>query len=264
MRPSERQRHILYLLNMHNKEWHVKDLAKRYHVSELTIRRDLDLLAQSGDVIRTLGGCISTGDGSIGTIFDQEFELNFDLKVAIGKEAARYVQAGDTLLLGDGSTIFQLSAFMTDIDNTNIYTNNLAAIKQLSRSAKVSLFLLGGKYDYQYNMLLLKGSLADRILETLRFDIIFIGADGMDLNGQCMANDQEVARTNQIILRQGRKKILLADHTKVERTASCIFGHLNDFDLWITSKGIDEEQMNKFRKHTKIIEVPPDRFFARM
>jgi DeoR/GlpR family transcriptional regulator of sugar metabolism len=263
MRPSERQRHILYLLNMLNKEWHVKDLASRFKVSELTIRRDLDILAQSGDVIRTLGGCLSTGDVSLGTIFDHEFELNYDLKVAIGKKGARLVKSGDTILLGDGSTIFQLSAFMNDIDNANIYTNNIAAIKQLSRSSKVSLYLLGGKYDYQHNMLLVKGSLIDRILETLRFDMIFIGADAMDSKGQCMAKDPEVARTNQIILRQGREKILLADHSKLQRSANFIYGQLSDFDVWITSKGIDEAQMNKFRKQTKVIEVPPDQLFSK-
>jgi DeoR/GlpR family transcriptional regulator of sugar metabolism len=243
---------------MLKKEWHVKDLAKRYKVSELTIRRDLDLLAQSGDVIRTLGGCISTGDTSLGTVFDHEFELNFDLKVAIGKEGAQFVKSGNTILLGDGSTLFQLSAFMNDIDHTNIYTNNMAAIRQLSRASNASLYLLGGEYDHQHNMLLLKGSLADRILETLKFDIIFIGADAIDPSGHCMAKDEGVARTNQIILRQGRKKILLADHTKLERTANIIYGRLSDFDVWITSTGIGEGKMDEFCKQTKVIEVLPD------
>ncbi len=262
MRPSERQKHILNLLFIVHKEWSVKELAERFHVSELTIRRDLDQLAQSGDIIRTLGGCLSMGEGSGGTIFNNEFELNLDLKTAIGKEASRLVKPGDTILLGDGSTIFQFAACLGDLHGINIYTNNIAAIQQLKKSLDNRLYILGGKYDYQYNMLLLKGSLTDRILETLKFDSIYIGADAIDLKGRCLTTDEEVARTNQIILRRGKKKILLADHKKIERFGNVIYSQLSDYDLWITTKGIDKAQMKIFKQQTKVIEVPPSRLFS--
>lgn len=262
MRPLERQKHILNLLLILHKEWSVKELAERFHVSELTIRRDLEQLEQTGDIIRTLGGCLSLGDGSGGTIFNNEFELNLDLKTAIGKEAAQLVKPGDTILLGDGSTVFQFAACLGDLPGVNVYTNNIAAIQQLKKSLASRLYILGGKYDYQYNMLLLKGSLTDRILETLKFDSIYIGADAIDLKGRCLTTDEEVARTNQIILRRGKKKILLADHKKIERSGNVIYSQLSDYDMWITTKGIDKAQMSNFKKQTKVIEVPPSRLFS--
>ncbi len=262
MRPSERQNYILNLLSIYYKEWTVKELAEGFQVSELTIRRDLDELAKSGDVIRTLGGCITTGEKSVGTIFNHEFEMNLDLKAATGKEASRLVNPGDTILLGDGSTILQFAACLGEIGPLNIYTNNIAAIQQLKKYPSITLNILGGSYDYQHNMLLLKGSLTDRILETLKFDSIFIGVDSIDLKGRCLAKEEEVARTNQIILRRGMRKILLADHTKLERPANVIYGQLSDFDLWITTEGIDDTQMKLFKNQTKVVVVPPRHLFS--
>ena len=262
MRPSARQNYILNLLSIFYKEWTVKELAEGFQVSELTIRRDLDELARSGDVIRTLGGCITAGEKSVGTIFNHEFEMNLDLKAAIGKEASRLVNPGDTILLGDGSTILQFAACLGEIGSLNIYTNNIAAIQQLKKYPSITLNILGGSYDYQHNMLLLKGSLTDRILETLKFDSIFIGVDSIDLKGRCLAKEEEVARTNQIILRRGMRKILLADHTKLERPANVIYGQLSDFDLWITTGGIDDTQMKLFKNQTKVVVVPPRHLFS--
>jgi DeoR/GlpR family transcriptional regulator of sugar metabolism len=107
-------------------------------------------------------------------------------------------------------------------------------------------------------MLFLRGSLSDRILETLHFNLIIIGTDGITPEGDCLSNNEEVARTNQIILRRGDRKILLADHTKIGYGGNVIYGRLSDFDLWITSKGIDNDLLNRFREMTEIKEVTTD------
>ena len=257
MRPIERQKYILNLLNVLRKEWRVKELADRLYVSELTIRRDLDFLVKRGDVIRTLGGCMAKGTGSVGTVFNNEYQRNLDRKTAIGKEAANLVKPNDTMLMGDGSTILQFAAHLGGIDGLKIYTNNIAAIQQVEKSGKVRLFILGGEYDHEYNMMLLKGSLTDRVLETLKFDCIFIGTDAIGSKGQCLSRHEELARTNQIILRRGIKKILLADHTKVGALGNVVYGHLSDFDLWVTSKGINEDRLKLYKQQTEIIEIAP-------
>jgi DeoR/GlpR family transcriptional regulator of sugar metabolism len=261
MKPKERQRHILNLLYILHKEWRVKELAERFHVSELTLRRDLDQLEKSGDVIRTIGGCVSIGENSVGTVFNNEFERNLNLKTAIGKEASQLIKSGDTILLGDGSTIFQFAACLGDMEGINIYTNNIAAITLLKKCGNIRLFILGGEYDYQYNMLLLKGSLTDRILETLNFDLIFIGTDAINAEGQCLSKNEEVSRTNQIILRRGMRKILLADHEKIKASGNVIYGHLSDFSMWITTEGIDDAQMKIYRDQTRVITIPQSHDF---
>ena len=104
-------------------------------------------------------------------------------------------------------------------------------------------------------MLLLKGSLSDRMLETHHFDLVIVGADAINSNGFCLSNTEEAARTYQIILRRGERKILLADHSKLHRQGHVSFGKLSDFDLWITTAGINKAQMDFFKKQTKIKEI---------
>ncbi|MBD3341875.1 MAG: protein kinase [Candidatus Lokiarchaeota archaeon] len=255
LKPFERRKTILNLLRVAHREWLVKELADELNVSELTIRRDLNELAKSNKIIRTHGGCIAVESGSIKTIFDREIERNIVLKQAIGKEAARIIKPGDTLLLGDGSTIFQFANYLTNTGLITIYTNNIAAIRQLSQNKNIRLYIIGGEYDHHYNMLFLKGSLTDRILETLQFNLVVIGADGISSEGYCLSNNEEVARTNQIILRRGKKKLLLADHTKIGYGGNVIYGRLSDFDLWITSRGLDDAILKSFRRQTEVREV---------
>lgn len=258
LKPNERQKYILNLLNTVKKEWQVKKLAIELNVSELTIRRDLSELAKRNEIIRTHGGCAAVNRNSLYTIFDKEFERNIELKQAIGKEAARLIKPNDILLLGDGSSIFQFANYLEDSELITVYTNNIAAIQQLNRNKNIRLYVVGGEYDHQYNMLFLKGSMTDRILETLHFNLVIIGTDGISAEGNCLSNNEEVARTNQIILRRGDRKILLADHTKFRNHGSVIFGRLSEFDLWITSEGLDDTTLNIFRKQTEIKEVKVD------
>lgn len=255
MKPKDRRNNILSLLRVLHKEWPVKDLANELNVSELTIRRDLTELVKDGSIIRTHGGCVASKNGSFSTVFYKQVERNIELKMAIGREVAKLIKPGHTLLLGDGSTTFQFASHLENSGPITIYTNNIAAIQELRKNRNIRLYILGGEYDYEYNMLFLKGSLSDRILETLRFNLVIIGTDAVSSDGHCLSNNEEVARTNQIILRQGEQKILLADHMKVGAFGNVIYGKLSDFDLWITSKGLSEAKMNTFKEQTKIVEV---------
>lgn len=259
IKPSNRRDIILDLIRTMQKEWRVEDLASELNVSELTIRRDLNELTKNGEIIRTHGGCIASNRGYFNTYFYKEFERNLDFKRAIGKEAAQIVKPGDTILLGDGSSVLQCANYLESSGPLTIYTNNIAAIQELSRNDQIRLYIIGGQYDHQYNMLFLKGSLSDRILETLHFNLIIIGTDGISTEGHCLSNNEEVARTNQIILRRGERKILLADHTKIGYGGNVIFGRLSDFDVWITSKGIDSHTLKYLRRMTEIKEVTAEK-----
>ena len=144
LKPVDRRDTILNLLRAMQKEWRVEDLANELNVSELTIRRDLNELVKKGEIIRTHGGCISTNSSSFNTYFYKEFERNIDLKREIGREAAQLVKPGDTVLLGDGSSVLQCANYLDSIDRLTIYTNNIAAIQELNRNEHIRLYIIGG------------------------------------------------------------------------------------------------------------------------
>jgi len=256
MKPKDRQKEILYLLRSHQREWRVIDLSKKFNVTELTIRRDLNELYNQKEIIRTHGGCLTTDNSSFNTNYYKQFERNVAVKKLIGQEAVKFIKPYDTILVGDGTTAFQFAAHLNNTDPFTVYTNSIAAIQELKKCNNIRVYVLGGEYDHDLNMLFLKGSLSDRILETLHFNIVIMGIASINRNGDCLSENEEVARTNQIILRRGDRKILLADHSKVgATTGNVIFGNISDFDLWITSKGIKESSMNKLKNLTEVKEI---------
>jgi DeoR/GlpR family transcriptional regulator of sugar metabolism len=113
----------------------------------------------------------------------------------------------------------------------------LAIITVLAGDPDITLEIIGGTYtDAAYS---LRGSLAEKMLEDLHFDILFLGADAIDEEGRCMAETAEEARLTQIMMRRSSRRILLADHTKVGRNGYLAFGRLSDFTEWISSRAIE-------------------------
>lgn len=253
LKPSERQSQILSRLRAMRREWRVDEIAASLHVSPLTVRRDLDQLADDGAVLRTHGGCIYAGRVAMETDYHQRVATNFDLKQAIGAAAAAEVKPGSTILISDGSTCFHLASHLGKCGPITVYTNSLTMSAEVNRFPNVRLHILGG--EYHRDQFYLGGGLLDRNLELLEFDMVVLGADKIDAAGRCLVLNEDVARTTQIMLRRGKRAILLADHTKAEGVGHVTYGALSDFDLWITSRGLSAGLRKRLGQQTTIREV---------
>lgn len=235
------------------REWRVDEIASSLNVSPLTIRRDLDQLAEDGAVLRTHGGCIYAGRVALETDYHQRVATNFDVKQAIGEAAAEEVKAGDVILISDGSTCFHLASHLGKCGPVTVYTNSLTMSAEVNRFPNVRLRILGG--EVRRDQFCLGGGMLDRALDLIEFDTVFLGADKIDFAGRCLVEDEDTARTAQIMLRRAKRAILLADHTKVNGRGHVVYGALQNFDLWITSKGLPSEVRGKLSKKTTIKEV---------
>ena len=252
MKPEIRQQQLMNRMRAVEREWRVDELSRALKVSPLTIRRDLDALERAGAIVRTLGGCLAIGRTQ-NAVYQKRVATQFELKQAIGRAAAREVHSGDTLLINDGSTTFHLASCLGGCGPITVYTNSVAMIGEFSRFANVRLFLLGGEYhrDLSY----LGGGLMAGVLETIRADTVFLGADGVDARGHCLALNPDAARDARMMLRRARRKILLADATKVGNRAGAVYGTLQDFDLWITTPGLPRNCANRFKRLVRIKEI---------
>lgn len=253
MKPDDRQLQILSRIRAMRREWRVDELAASLNVSPLTIRRDLDQLVEEGTVLRTHGGCIYAGRVAMETGYHQRVANHFELKQAIGAAAAAEVQAGDVILISDGSTCFHLASHLGKCGPVTVYTNSLTMCAEVNRFPNVTLRLLGG--EVQRDQLCLGGGMLDRALDVVEFDTVFLGADKIDAAGRCLVVDEDVARTAQIMLRRSKRAILLADHTKLGGRGHVVYGALPNFNLWITSKGLPPEVRGKLARITTIKEV---------
>jgi DeoR family transcriptional regulator, fructose operon transcriptional repressor len=234
-------------------ELRVEDLTRLLHVSSVTVRRDLEQLAQDSLIIRTHGGCLAAGRAALETGYHTKAANNFGLKHAIGRAAAEEVAPGNILLINDGSTTYHLAAHLEPKAPLTVYTNSLAMITDLSKCPGITLYILGGKYNGE--LYSLQGSLTEQVLENLQFDLCFIGADKVTPEGACMVVTPEEASLTRAMLRRARRRILLADHTKCGTGGYFAYGSLRDFQLWITTPGIAPESMQFYRSIVEIREA---------
>jgi DeoR family transcriptional regulator, fructose operon transcriptional repressor len=252
MKPQERQRLALGHVRALQQEWRIKDLARMMKVSELTMRRDLDALERAGRVVRTTGGCIASGQ-----VYNADYQArvarNFELKQAIGRRAAGEVRPGMSILLNDGSTTFHLASCLGDCGRITVYTNSIAMVGELSRFPDVRLHLIGG--EYRREDFCLGGSLLQRMIELIQVDLVFLGTDAIDPQGNCLVQDHDMARTAELMLRRGRRKVLLADATKIGAPSSVTYAILKDFDLWITAGRKPMSITPAMRRQTTVQEV---------
>jgi DeoR family fructose operon transcriptional repressor len=253
VKPIQRQKEIITLLRAMQTELKVEDLARMLGVSPLTIRRDLDQLARGSLLIRTHGGCIAAGRAALETEYHKKVAQSFPLKQAVGRAAAAEVKEGDTILINDGSTTYHMAAHLEDKGRITVYTNSLAMITDLSRCRDLTLYILGGRYNSQ--LYSLQGGMAGQVLESLRLDLCFLGADAVTPEGQCMVTTPEEASLTREMLRRGGRRILLADHTKYAARGHFAYGSLRDFDLWITTPGIEPAALEVLGKLTTIKEA---------
>ena len=253
MKPQKRQNEILSILRAIQEEVQVEQLSDMLEVSPLTIRRDLQQLSLEKSIIRTHGGAIFAGGKLLEKEYYRKVAFNFRLKEAIGIAAAKKVKSGETILINDGSTTYHLASHLGQLGALTIYTNSIAMISEISRFNDIKLYILGGEYNSE--LYSLSGSLTEQMLESMHIDTVFLGVDSIDNSGQCMVNTIEEARLTKNMLKSGRKKILLADHTKVNQKGYFSYGTLQDFDLWITTPGIDDDKLEKYKKATTVEEA---------
>jgi len=248
MKPEQRQQQIMAQLRALQAELSVEELAQKFAVSALTIRRDLERLEVDGAILRTHGGCVLRG--TVESAYHRKVALNFELKQAIGRAAAKEVKSGDAILINDGSTTFHLAPHLGNIGKLFVYTNSIAVISELSRFPDIRLYILGGEHHSDLHFL--GGSIMEQVLEGLHFDSVFLGTDAIDADGNCLVADPDNSRLTEVMLRRGTRRILLADHTKVGVNAHAVYARLSGFDVWYTTSGITPMQLRRFSQQTVV------------
>jgi DeoR/GlpR family transcriptional regulator of sugar metabolism len=188
------------------------------------------------------------------TAYQRQVGRNFNLKQAIGRAAADLVKRGEVILIDDGSTTFHLASNLEMRAPLTVVTNSIAVIPELARFPDIKLEILGGLYNRDTNFL--GGSLSERLLEMLYFDAVFVGADAIDDAGRCLVQAPEVARLTQVMLKRATRRFLLADHSKAGSHSHVTYGSLGDFDMWITTTGMNPKLLSAYRTMTSIKEVP--------
>ncbi|TDF92344.1 DeoR/GlpR family DNA-binding transcription regulator [Paenibacillus piri] len=214
----------------------VKDISKFLQVSEKTIREDLEKLEEKGFLKRVHGGAVLIDHSeSILPIYKRR-SRQFGEKERIAAEACKLIEDGQIILLDAGSTTLELAKLIRHRSLT-VITNDTAIASALSDSNDIELCVLGGYRRKSTYTLVGPGALA--MMSELNADIAFLGCSGVDLERGLSIFHREEAELKKRMLLSSHTKILLADHTKIGRTALVSFAQLQEIDTLITDSQTD-------------------------
>jgi DeoR/GlpR family transcriptional regulator of sugar metabolism len=213
----------------------ITELAREFGVSEMTIRRDLATLEQQAHVQRTHGGAILTERMILEFDYRERRELNRDAKRAIAAEARKLVRPGDRIILDTGTTTLELASLLRDGENLTVITPSLAVASELQHAAGVEVVLLGGVL--RRGSPDLTGPVTEHCLELFSADIAFQGTEGIGLDGSLYNTDLRLARVDRLMRKLASRSCILADTTKVGRTALARSGSLSEVDFLIINAG---------------------------
>lgn len=232
----------------------ISELAREFDVSEMTIRRDLAALEDKAHIQRTHGGAVLTERMMLEFDYRDRREHNRAAKRAIAAAARQRVQPGQRLILDTGTSTLELAALLKDGEDLTVITPSLAVASELQHAPGVEVILLGGVI--RRGSPDLTGPVTEHCLELFAADIAFQGADAIGADGAIYNSDLRLARVDQLMRRVANRCCVLADHTKIGRTALARSGSLADVDTFITSKGAPADALKRFAKlGTEIVTV---------
>lgn len=191
----------------------VTDLSRKFKVSEVTIRNDLDQLEHKNTLIRARGGAmrIETRMAYDQRVVDKS-KIHFKEKALIGKAAARYVKESDIIIIDSGSTTSQMVDNFVDYKDLTVITNALDIANQLIAKPNINVIIPGGYL--RKNSISLVGPMAEKSLKNLNVDKVFLGVDGIDTRHGLYTPNVEEARLNEVMIEISREIILLVDSSK--------------------------------------------------
>ena len=244
--PAERQKKMMEYIEAHTSA-QIHELAEKFHVSEATVRRDLDDLDQQGALRRTHGGAIKVDRStSYESVYSEKINMMLEEKHRIAEHAAQLVHPGDTVLIDSGTTTFFIAQALAHHENLTIITNDLYIAYQTPIHASSMLIVTGGTRRQGRQELV--GSIPESFVRDSHVDVAFIGVDGIDLTGGVTnANFTEVG-LKRLMLRSAARSVIVADHTKFGRVALARICDLREVSLLITDRGIENEALTRLKK----------------
>lgn len=226
---NDRQQQLLRKLEAEG-EVKVTELRDRIGVTEMTIRRDLEKLEQSGTVRRTFGGAIYLGKD---IALQERNAVMTEQKLLIGKKAAGLVKPGESIFIDGGSTTLQVVKNLPEQLAVTAVTNALNVAQELMEK-KISTVVVGGIIQNATSTLV--GPIAVEILSGMAFDRVFLGATGLSArHGFSNSNmyESEIKRT---AIRQASEVNIVVDRTKFGVKALASFAEFRQVSRVITDE----------------------------
>jgi len=223
----------------------VAELSKLLGVSAETVRRDLTTLEKSGLLRRVHGGAVPVERLSFESDLATRSTRMIEEKERVAQATLERLENAEAIYIDEGA-IFQLLADrLFPAGPTTVVTNSLAIAVSLAGRPNIEVIALGGRV--RPKTLGAVDFWAVEMLETMVLDLAIIGANGISVKRGATVPDAAIAEVKGAAMKQSRRSILIADHSKVGADSFVRFADLADFEAFITDDGVSDEHSAELR-----------------
>ena len=245
MLAEERRRKILQLTERDGRVV-VKDLARRFSTSLITIRKDLEYLHQKGRIERAHGGALPIDEAALQDPSLREKErLHRKEKMRIAAAAARLVRPGHVIILDSGTTSTAVARATKNIRNLTVITNAVNIAAELVGTG-VEVILTGGAL--RPNSFSLVGPLAEESLRYVTADLLFLAVDGFDLEYGLTTPNLLEAKVNRVMIANAKRTVVVCDSSKFGRRSLSLIAPTSAVQHTITDNKISQKYLRGLRE----------------
>src|SRR3954471_9188110 len=218
----------------------VSELTDLLAVSDMTIRRDLDVLPSAGVLEKVHGGATAPGVPSTDEPgFEAKSHRQLDEKEAIAKKASTLVEAGQAIAVNAGTTNWRLVHHLLHVPALTVVTNSIQVASVLHREGRrdLTVVLTGGVRTPSDALV---GPVAVTALRSLHVDLLFMGVHGMSSDAGFTTPNLLEAEANQALIGSARRVVVVADHTKWGVRGLSRIAELSAADTIISDAGLGQ------------------------
>ena len=235
----------------------VRELVDELGVSDMTIRRDLELLAEQGLLLKVHGGATALRPHAVDEPgFDAKSTQREREKEAIAAYAATLVKPHTAIALSAGTTTWTLARRLLDVHELTVVTNSVPVADVFYRAGlrDQSVILTGGIRTPSDALV---GPVAVAAIGSLNLDQVFLGVHGISAAGGLMTPNLMEAEIDRALLEVARQRIVVADHTKWDLVGFSTIRPLSDVDVLVTDDGLDEDARSQLAGEVGELVVVP-------
>nr|WP_062342385.1 DeoR/GlpR family DNA-binding transcription regulator [Herbidospora sakaeratensis] len=227
----------------------VAELVRDLGVSDMTIRRDLEALADRGLIEKVHGGATVAGPGSTEEPgFAAKSVRQQPEKEAVARAAAHLVRPGSAVALSAGTTTWTFAHHLVDVPDLTVITNSVPVAEVFHRSGRPgqTVVLVGGVRTPSDALV---GPIAVQAIRSLNVDTLVLGVHGMNARAGFTTPNLLEAETDRELVAAAQQLVVLADHTKWGTVGISTIAPLDRANVLVTDSGLDKEARDELAGH---------------
>ena len=230
----------------------VEALAEAQRVTPQTIRRDLNILCDQGYLARVHGGAVLQS-GVANTAYDARKSMAKEAKEAIGRLCAEAIPDDASLFINIGTTPEAVARHLCTRRDLLVITNNLNVANIMATNPQCGVMVTGGMLRRSDGGLV--GESTVDTVQQFKADFAIIGTSAIDEDGSLLDFDTGEVRVSQAIIANARKVFLVADASKLSRTAPARIGHLREIDGFFSDQPLPAPLREICREHGVLVHI---------